>query len=109
VPGTHRRWDNNEEYDVRQEENGKVSSDNLSSGKVIKLASGDVLVFSADMIHRGIYGLDRLALDVLVFDSSANFVDYIDDDCLPEPSMLSEINDTRLFFNAIQLKRMAAK
>jgi len=51
VPGTHKRWDNEEEFNVRQEEKGRVSSENLSTGKKIKLAAGDLLVFSADMIH----------------------------------------------------------
>jgi ectoine hydroxylase-related dioxygenase (phytanoyl-CoA dioxygenase family) len=104
VPGTHKRWDNEEEYNVRQEVNGMVSSDNLSNGKKIALAAGDLLVFSADMIHRGLYGLDRLALDILVFDSAADYVDYIDDDCLPTLSMLKQIEDPRLFINAISLK-----
>ena len=104
VPGSHKRWDNDEEFDVRQEEKGRVSSDNLSTGKEIKLAAGDLLIFSADMIHRGLYGLDRLAFDILVFDSSADFVDYVDDDCLPEISMLNKIDDPRLFMNTLHLK-----
>jgi len=104
VPGTHKRWDNEEEFNVRQEEKGRLSSENLSTGKKIKLAAGDLLVFSADMIHRGLYGLDRLALDILVFDSSSDFVDYVDDDCLPDESMLTKINDPRLFINTLQLK-----
>jgi ectoine hydroxylase-related dioxygenase (phytanoyl-CoA dioxygenase family) len=104
VPGTHKRWDNEEEFNVRQEEKGRVSSDNLSTGKEIKLAAGDLLVFSADMIHRGLYGMDRLALDILVFDSAGDFVDYVDDDCLPEISMLSKIEDPRLFVNTLDLK-----
>jgi len=104
VPGTHKRWDNEEEFDVRQEEKGRESSDNLSTGKEIKLAASDLLVFSADMIHRGLYGLDRLALDILVFDSAADFVDYVDDDCLPDISMLDKIQDPRLFINTLRLK-----
>ena len=104
VPGTHKRWDNEEEFNVRQEEKSRLSSENLSTGKKIRLAAGDLLVFSADMIHRGLYGMDRLALDILVFDSSANFVDYVDDDCLPDSSILDKIDDPRLFINTIDLK-----
>ena len=107
VPGTHKRWDSDEEFNVRQEEQGRVSSENLSSGKKIKLAAGDLLVFSADMIHRGLYGMDRLALDILVFDSAANFADYVDDDCLPQLSMLDQIDHPRLFINTIDLKSKA--
>lgn len=104
VPGTHKRWDNEEEFNVRQEEKGRVSSEDLSTGKKIKLAAGDLLVFSADMIHRGLYGLDRLALDILVFDSAADFIDYVDDDCLPDLSLLDKIDDPRLFMNTLNLK-----
>ena len=104
VPETHKRWDNEEEFNVRQEEKGKMSSDDLSTGKKISLAAGDLLVFSADMIHRGLYGLDRLALDILVFDSAGDFADYVDDDCLPDNSMLDKIADPRLFMNTLNLK-----
>ncbi len=107
VPGTHLRWDNEEEFDVRQEIKGRVSSEDLSTGKKINLAAGDLLVFSADMIHRGLYGMDRLALDILIFDSAADFVDYVDDDCLPDISMLNKIKDPRLFMNTLQLKSTA--
>jgi len=108
VPGTHKRWDNEEEYNVRQEEKGRVSSENLSTGKEIKLAAGDLLVFSADMMHRGLYGMDRLALDILVFDPSGDFTDYVDDDCLPELSMMDKIDDPRLFINILDLKSLKA-
>ncbi|MBA6337567.1 phytanoyl-CoA dioxygenase family protein [Colwellia sp. BRX8-7] len=109
VPGTHKRWDNEEEFNVRQEEKGRVSSENLSTGKEIKLAAGDLLVFSADMIHRGLYGLDRLALDILVFDPAGDFADYVDDDCLPEFSMLDKIENPRLFTNTLDLKAIKLK
>lgn len=105
IPETHKRWDNEEEHNVRQEEKGRTSDEALANGKKIPLAAGDLLVFSADMIHRGLYGLDRLALDVLVFDPSGDFVDYIDDDCLPEPAMLKEIEDPRIYVNSIKLKK----
>ena len=107
VPGTHKRWDNEEEFNVRQEEQGRLSNESLSTGKQIKLAAGDLLVFSADMIHRGLYGMDRLALDILVFDSAGDFVDYVDDDCLPEPSMLDKIDDPRIFKHILELKSQA--
>jgi len=106
VPGSHKRWDSDEEFNVREEIKGRVSSDSLSTGKEIALAAGDLLVFSADMIHRGLYGLDRLALDILVFDPAGDYADYVDDDCLPDTSMLDKIIDPRLFMNTINLKSM---
>lgn len=106
VPGSHKRWDSTEELDVRLARKRKFSSDALSTGKQIELAAGDLLVFSADMIHRGIYGLDRLAFDILVFDSAGDFVDYVDDDCLPNQQMLKEINNPSLFNNTLRLKAL---
>jgi hypothetical protein len=102
VPGTHKRWDSDEEFNVRQEEKGRVSSENLSTGKKIALAAGDLLLFSADMIHRGLYGMDRLALDILVFDSAGDFIDYIDQDCLPDDAMLKEIDNPTLLLNTFR-------
>ncbi len=68
-----------------------------------------VLVFSADIIHRGLYGMDRLALDMLVFDPSGDYVDYIDDDCLPDSEMLKEIKDPRIFLNSMRWKAKTAE
>jgi ectoine hydroxylase-related dioxygenase (phytanoyl-CoA dioxygenase family) len=108
VPGTHKRWDNEEEYNVRQEEKGRESHEELTLGQKIPLAAGDLLVFSADMIHRGIYGLDRLALDILVFDSSGDFADYVDDDCLPDQAMLDKIENPSVYLNTMALKSKIA-
>ena len=109
VPGTHKRWDNEEEFAVRQEIKGRDSNENLSGGKAIPLAAGDLLVFSADMLHRGLYGMDRLAWDILVFDSAPDYVDYIDDDCLPDASILNQIDDPKIYLNTVHLKEMFEK
>jgi ectoine hydroxylase-related dioxygenase (phytanoyl-CoA dioxygenase family) len=109
VPGTHKRWDTEEEFNVRYEKNGRKSHEGLSQGKTIQLNTGDLLVFSADMLHRGLYGLDRLALDILVFDSRGDFVDYVDPDCLPTANMLKNITDPTLFLNTLRLKARAHK
>lgn len=104
IPGTHKRWDTAEELSVRLEEDNRHSYEELPNSQQIKLSAGDVLLFSADMIHRGVYGLNRLALDILVFDPSGDFADYVDDDCLPNEVMLQNITNSRLFKNTIRLK-----
>lgn len=107
VPGSHQRWDNEEEYNVRQEEKNRLSSEALSTGKEIPLAAGDLLVFAADMIHRGLYGLDRLAFDILVFDSQGkgvNYAEYVDNDCLPNEAIWPSLSNPRLFKNTVKLK-----
>jgi len=104
IPGSHKRWDNEEEFNIRQEQEGCMSSDSISTGKKINLSAGDLLVFSADMIHRGLYGLNRLAFDILVFDSAADYIDYVDDDCLPDSSILAKIKNPSLFVNTLSIK-----
>jgi ectoine hydroxylase-related dioxygenase (phytanoyl-CoA dioxygenase family) len=104
IPGTHKRWDSEEEFNVRYEIKGRESFEDLPMGEKISLKAGDLLVFSADMLHRGLYGLDRLALDILVFDSVGEYVDYIDEDCLPDSDMLNKIDNPQLYINSINLK-----
>ena len=103
IPGTHKRWDTEEELNIREEINGRESHNPLPNSEGIPLEAGDLLVFSADMIHRGLYGLDRLALDILVFESVSDYVDYVDYDCLPDASILDKIDNPRLFLNTIHL------
>ncbi len=107
VPGSHKQWDTQEELDVRLARKRKFSSDDLSTGKKIPLKVGDLLVFSADMIHRGLYGLDRLAFDTLIFDATGDFVDYVDDDCLPDEVMLEKITNPTIFKNTLYLKSLS--
>ena len=106
IPGTHKRWDSLDELDVRLENNNRKSSENLTGSERIALAAGDVLLFSADMIHRGVYGLNRLALDILVFDPSGDFVDYVDNDCLPNKTLLTEISNPDLYKSTMRLKTL---
>lgn len=79
VPGTHKRWDTDEELAVRLENNGRRNYEDISTSVPIKLEAGDLLVFSANMVHRGLYGMDRLSLDILF--------------CDPEPSLMKFASD----------------
>jgi ectoine hydroxylase-related dioxygenase (phytanoyl-CoA dioxygenase family) len=56
IPGSHNRWDTDEEYHTRMQKNGRKNSDELKSSCRLQPGVGDLLVFSANMIHRGIYG-----------------------------------------------------
>jgi len=104
IPGTHKRWDSPEELDVRLEQSGHKNSQALSQGKVIKLAAGDLLIFSANMIHRGLYGLNRLAFDILFCPPEASIIKFVDDDCLPAEETLKSIENPSAFQNTIKLK-----
>ena len=104
IPGTHKRWDSDEELDVRLAENGRKNSDDLSSGSTIALASGDLLVFSANMIHRGLYGGERLAFDILLCDVELELAKHIKHDCLPSETLLKDVKNQSVFLNTLDLK-----
>jgi ectoine hydroxylase-related dioxygenase (phytanoyl-CoA dioxygenase family) len=101
VPGTHQRWDTEIEYETRKELYGKHSYDDLQTGEIIKLDKGDLLIFSAKMIHRGLYGKDRLSLDVLYCDNNTELFIYTDRECLPNKEEIENINNSALFLNTL--------
>lgn len=104
IPGTHRCWDSDEELDVRLEQNGRKNHDDLSAGVRVKLNAGDLLVFSANMIHRGIYGMDRLSLDILFCDPAPELMKFIDDSCLPDSDTLKKLENANAFEITIEVK-----
>jgi len=104
VPGTHKRWDCPEELNVRLAQEGCHNNQPLSQGKVIKLFAGDLLVFSANMIHRGLYGMDRLALDILFSPPEPSVIEFVKEDSLPNKASLAAIQDASVFINTIKLK-----
>ncbi len=99
VPGSHRAWDTEEEFAVRMELQNRQRHENLSSGRAIPLEPGDLLVFSANMIHRGLYGLDRFALDILFCDSDPKLLKYAHADCLPDAATLRSLENGVAFDN----------
>ena len=101
VPGSHKNWDTHEELDVRLEQNGKKIHDDLSSGKIVKLNAGDLLIFSGKMIHRGLYGLERLSLDILFCDNDKELLQYAKSECLPSDKQIKLIDDPTAFINTI--------
>ncbi|MCJ8296136.1 MAG: phytanoyl-CoA dioxygenase family protein [Colwellia sp.] len=109
IPGTHKRWDSAEELKVRLEREGHKNNQPLSQGKVITLFSGDLLVFSANMIHRGLYGMNRLAFDLLFCSPEPSIIEFVNDDCLPSKSTLTKFEDSCAFVNTITLKSSIKK
>ena len=105
IPGTHKRWDSAEELNIRLELDGHKNDQPLSQGKAITLFAGDLLVFSANMIHRGLYGMDRLAFDILFCSPEPSIIEFVNDDCLPAESTLTKLDDNRTFVNSLLLKK----
>jgi uncharacterized membrane protein (UPF0127 family) len=97
IPGTNHRWDTQIELDVRTQQNKKESFNDLPNSKIIKLDRGDLLMFSANMIHRGIYGNDRLALDILFCKNDPKILKYLKTPCLPSRDELKELENKYLF------------
>jgi len=104
IPRTHKRWDTNEELNVRLEKNGRKNFDDLADGVTIELDPGDLLVFSANMIHRGIYGMDRFSLDILFCDPDPTLTKFVRKDCLPNQEALQRIENPLAFLNTFNLK-----
>ena len=104
IPGTHRRWDNDDELNVRLERNGRKNHENLSTGKSVKLDAGDLLIFSANIIHRGIYGMNRMSLDILFCDPVPELVKFVDNNCLPDSDILERLENADAFKSAIEIK-----
>jgi ectoine hydroxylase-related dioxygenase (phytanoyl-CoA dioxygenase family) len=94
IPGSHKNWDTEEELQVRLEQNGHKHSENLSNGEQIPLQVGDVLLFSANMIHRGLYGNNRLALDILYCERDPQLTEFIQLKHQPTAEMLSDLNQS---------------
>ncbi len=83
VPGSHQRWDTEDELVVRCEQEGRTNSEDLKSGVSVPLQRGDMLVFDAKMIHRGLYGGDRFAFDILLADPDPSLKEIIHKNGLP--------------------------
>lgn len=96
VPGTHKRWDTELERNVRLEIDGHRNSEALPGAELTHLEVGDILIFSANMIHRGNYALNksRKALDLCV--GKAHFLTSrsVDPSVLPTDEEMPKITNS---------------
>lgn len=97
IPKTHREWDLPHEFDVRNSLNNSKPNDDLERGKTIQLNRGDLLVFSANMIHRGIYGKDRFSFDVIFCSNIPEIKRFIDQSNYPSEAILKKLKNKELF------------
>ncbi len=100
VPGSHRRWDTPAEFDVRMALNGRQNCEAMADARQVAMQAGDVLVFSANMLHRGLYGMDRLAFDMLFCDPDPELLTYVREDCLPDAQTLALLQCPLIFLHA---------
>jgi len=107
IPGTHVRWDTPEEFAVRMEQGSRRHSDEIAGAQQVALQRGDLLVFSANMLHRGLYGMDRLAFDMLFCDPEPALLAHVQQDCLPDAATLAMVECPELFLRAQAVKEPA--
>ncbi|MDX1411691.1 MAG: phytanoyl-CoA dioxygenase family protein [Nitrospirales bacterium] len=93
IPGTHRRWDTEVERNVRFKTDGHTQTEDLPGATLIPLSSGDILMFSGQMIHRGHYqhNSSRLALDLCIGRYHPFTMAYLDVQNLPTDEEINEI------------------
>ena len=102
IPGTHLRWDTQREFDTRTSQNGKQPHHALPGSKAISLDTGDMLVFSANTIHRGLYGKDRMAFDILYCTpDSPHLVHSTQPNCMPDSDMMQALGNPPLYQHSL--------
>ncbi|MCP4443131.1 MAG: phytanoyl-CoA dioxygenase [Aureispira sp.] len=97
IPKTHNCWDTALELAVRKGLDNHQVFDHLPNSKTIDLNAGDLLVFSANMIHRGLYGQDRFTFDILYCDNNSEILKYATPDCFPNQIQLDQVDCPEIF------------
>ena len=110
IPGTHRRWDTTLEHQVRLELDGHRNSEDLPDSILLSLQPGDLVIFHAQMIHRGNYALNnsRLALDLCIGKAHRLTTPHINAEYMPTDSELKLIDETRWYDRSLQLLKERA-
>ncbi len=105
IPGTHKRWDTELEHQVRLELEGHLHSEALPGSVALDLEPGDVLIFNAQMIHRGKYSNNhtRKALDLCVGRPHALLEGSLDPANLPTTAELDELATDQWYRRAWKL------
>lgn len=99
VTGSHKRWDTELERDVRLELNGHKNSEPLPNTVLTTLAPGDILIFNAQMIHRGNYDFNptRKALDLCIGKYHPLASAFLDERVLPKEEELDRITNNQWY------------
>jgi hypothetical protein len=105
VPGSHARWDTDIERAVRLELSGHSNWEDLASARAFDLEPGDVLIFSAHMLHRGTYAgnTERLSFDFMLGKPHSRMPSRLGRDQLLEPNELLKVRQPRWYERAYAL------
>ena len=93
IPGTHRRWDTELESNVRYQKDGFQCDQPLPESREINLVPGDLLIFNAQMLHKGIYhkSVERKALDICFGTHHPLLEPFISHEVLPGKEELKKV------------------
>ncbi len=99
VSGSHKRWDTELERNVRLQLNGHKDNDPLPNSVLIDLVPGDILIFNAQMIHRGNYELNptRKALDLCIGKHHPLTSSSLDERVLPTEAEMLNIENKQWY------------
>lgn len=95
IKGTHKRWDTEQERNVRFELNGHKNSESLPDSELITLTLGDIVIFGAQMIHRGNYDQNdsRKALDLCIGKYHPLTSQFFDKSVLPTEQEMAQLTN----------------
>lgn len=93
IPQSHLCWDTPLERQVRFGMDGHQQHEDLPNSQLITLKQGDVVVFNAQMIHRGRYDFNtqRLALDLCIGKPHALIQNFMDVQVQPYRDELAQL------------------
>jgi hypothetical protein len=99
VTGSHNRWDTELEHNVRLVLKGHKNNEPLPNAEIIELALGDILIFSAQIIHKGNYELNptRKAFDICVGKRYPLTSSFFDGDILPKKDEIIHISNNQWY------------
>ena len=105
IPHSHKQWDSELERNVRFAMNGQEQHNDLPHSQLISLKQGDVLVFNAQMIHRGryVFNAARLALDICMGTAHPLIDGFRDRTVQPTAQELTQIENRQWFVEAAKL------
>ncbi|MFN8672733.1 MAG: phytanoyl-CoA dioxygenase family protein [Candidatus Sericytochromatia bacterium] len=103
ISGSHKRWDTELEKKVRFDLDNNKNSDFLPNSTLINLTRNDVLIFEAQMIHRGNYELnnERKALDICIGKKHFMTKKFIDNKVFPDLIELEKISNNEWYKNSL--------
>ena len=106
IPHSHQQWDSGLESKVRFAKDGYQQHDDLPHSQLISLKQGDVLVFNAQMIHRGRYDFnaERLALDLCIGTPHPLIQGFRDSALQPTVDEIAQIENREWFVEAKNLE-----